>query len=187
MFGFVLHREVPSLRRRGVSALWVSALCAFALCGAAAAATLPSGKKTITLVAGDGQNHVAGIDQCRQYDHQQIRLQPEAVGGEVLHVGRAAQQLVAIQHLARPFGSQARQHVLRVTRVGRINAVTVQQLQRIEDGHCPVECPATLMKRMGTETTHAIDRRPFVLLGVVSATLVLALLGVAMLAVSLTT
>jgi hypothetical protein len=55
MFGFVLHREVPSLRRRGVSALWVSALCAFALCGAAAAATLPSGKKTITLVAGDGQ------------------------------------------------------------------------------------------------------------------------------------
>jgi hypothetical protein len=43
------------------------------------------------------------------------------------------------------------------------------------------------MKRMGTETTHAIDRRPFVLLGAVSFTLVMALLGVAMLVVSVTT
>jgi hypothetical protein len=63
----------------------------------------------------------------------------------------------------------------------------LDRLQRIEDGHCPVECTATMMKRMGTETTHAIDRHPFVFLGAVSLTLVLALLGVALLVVSAAT
>ncbi len=68
----------------------------------------------------------------------------------------------------------------------RYRSVTemLDRLQRIEDGHCPVECPATMMKRMGTETTHAIDRHPFVLIGAVSLTLVLALLGVALLVVN---
>ena len=38
-----------------------------------------------------------------------------------------------------------------------------------------------MMKRMGTETTHAIDRHPFVLLGAVALTLLLALAGVGLL------
>jgi len=69
---------------------------------------------------------------------------------------------------------------------GRYRSITVMldRLQAIEEGHCPVECTATLMKRMGTETTHAIDRHPYALLGAVSVTLALALVGVAMLVFS---
>jgi eukaryotic-like serine/threonine-protein kinase len=61
----------------------------------------------------------------------------------------------------------------------RYRSVTemLDRLQRIEEGHCPVECPATFMKRMSTETAHAVDRRPFVMLGVVATALMLALLG----------
>ena len=40
---------------------------------------------------------------------------------------------------------------------------------------------------IGASSSHAIDRRPFVLLGAVSLTLVLALMGVAMLVVALAT
>ncbi len=61
----------------------------------------------------------------------------------------------------------------------RYRSVTemIDRLQNIEEGHCPVECPATFMKRMGTETSHVIDHRPFVMLGVVATTLTLAALG----------
>jgi serine/threonine-protein kinase len=61
----------------------------------------------------------------------------------------------------------------------RYRSVTemLDRLQNIEEGHCPVECPATFMKRMGTETSHVIDHRPFVMLGVVATTLTLAALG----------
>ncbi|MFO0653240.1 MAG: serine/threonine-protein kinase [Polyangiales bacterium] len=64
----------------------------------------------------------------------------------------------------------------------RYRSVTemLDRLQRIEDGHCPVECPATMMKRMSTETAHAVDRRPFVVLGAVVTAIALALMGLAM-------
>ncbi len=63
----------------------------------------------------------------------------------------------------------------------RYRSVTemLDRLQRIEEGHCPVECPATMMKRMGTEASHAIDRRPFLALGVAGAAILLALFGLA--------
>ncbi len=65
----------------------------------------------------------------------------------------------------------------------RYRSVTemLDRLQRIEDGHCPVECPATMMKRMGTETSHVIDRRPFVMLGAAVFTVIFALFGVGVL------
>jgi serine/threonine-protein kinase len=64
----------------------------------------------------------------------------------------------------------------------RYRSVTemLDRLQRVLDGHCPVECPATMMKRMGTEATHVIDRRPFVALGVAVSTALFALLGLAL-------
>ncbi len=69
----------------------------------------------------------------------------------------------------------------------RYRSVTemLDRLQNIEEGHCPVECPATFMKRMGTETSHAIDRRPFMMIGVVGAAILLALLGLAVTVISL--
>ncbi len=64
----------------------------------------------------------------------------------------------------------------------RYRSVTemLDRLQRIEDGHCPVECSATMMKRMSTEAAHAVDRRPYVMLGVVASAILLALMGLAM-------
>jgi serine/threonine-protein kinase len=120
------------------------------------------------------------------------------------HTQTVTECLGAAQQLEVPFASDIRsphqpmvpadlahfiRHGVSKNAAERHRSITVMldRLQAIEEGHCPVECPATFMKRMGTETTHAIDRRPFVLLGAVSFTLVMALLGVAMLVVSVTT
>ena len=88
----------------------------------------------VDLVACDGQHDVAGVDEPAQHGHQQVRLQAEFHRVEVLHVGLSVQQLAAVQHLAMPLGLQAAQHFLRVTRASRFDAVTIQHLQRVEDG-----------------------------------------------------
>jgi serine/threonine protein kinase len=64
---------------------------------------------------------------------------------------------------------------------GRYRSVTamLDRLQRIEEGHCPVECTVTLMKRISTETSHAIDRRPYVVLAVALSVAMLLVGGMA--------
>ncbi len=66
---------------------------------------------------------------------------------------------------------------------GRYRSVTemLDRLQSIEEGHCPVECPATFAKRMNTEIGHMVDRRPLVMLGVALAVIAMAVGGLGLL------
>jgi serine/threonine-protein kinase len=68
----------------------------------------------------------------------------------------------------------------------RYRSVTqmIERLQRIEEGHCPVECPATFMKRAGTETANLIDRKPMAVLLTVFIVVLCALAGVVTLVAS---
>ena len=88
----------------------------------------------VDLVAGDRQHNVAGIDQPTQHGDQQIGFQPVFDGREILDVRSAREQFAAVEHLAVALGLEAVQHLLRVARVGGIDAVAVEQLQGIEDG-----------------------------------------------------
>jgi eukaryotic-like serine/threonine-protein kinase len=69
----------------------------------------------------------------------------------------------------------------------RFRSITemIDRLQRVEEGHCAIECPATMVKRMGTETTHVIDKRPMAVLGLVIVIVALAVIGFIALAISL--
>jgi serine/threonine protein kinase len=58
-------------------------------------------------------------------------------------------------------------------------AEMIDRLQRIEDGQCPVECPSTLLKRVGAGVSHAIDHRPLLVMGITALVGALSLLGVA--------
>ena len=61
----------------------------------------------------------------------------------------------------------------------RFRSVTmmIDRLLAIRDGKVPVECPVTMMKRMGTESMHAVDRHPGGALLAVGVTAGLVLLG----------
>jgi serine/threonine-protein kinase len=64
---------------------------------------------------------------------------------------------------------------------GRHRSVTamIDRLLAIRDGKVPVECSATMMKRMGAETMHAVDRHHRVVFGLAGVFATLGLVGAA--------
>jgi serine/threonine-protein kinase len=71
------------------------------------------------------------------------------------------------------------EHGVGKARDQRYRSVTamIDRLLSIRDGKVPVECGVTMVKRMGAESMHAVDRRPRVAMAAAGAGVALALVG----------
>ena len=86
------------------------------------------------LHSGDGENHIAGIDQRRQKDDGPFGLQAKLLRDEVIDSIDRLNQFLAVQNLSLAFGLQQVENVLRVLGAGGFQFIPVKQFKRIQYG-----------------------------------------------------
>ena len=107
----------------------------------------------VELPAGNGKHQIAGVDEARQQDDHPVRLQAIRARRHVLDVVNGVDQLAPVENLSLALVGQQLDDMLRVARATRVEPVSVEQLQCIED-------PGSLLRlaRAGDPAQRVLDR-----------------------------